>query len=258
MKYSTYDKELYSIIRALDHWSHYLLPKEFILFTDHEALKYLSSQQKLNHRHAKWSKFLQSFTFVLKHKAGVQNQVADALSRRHSLLSTMQVKVIGIEVLKDLYEEDPYFAKSWEECSKGPYHQFLLQDCYLFKGYKLCIPQCSLREAIITEAHEGGLVAFINDKFYWPKMEQDVMRHVERCKTCHIAKSRGQNTGLYTPLPVATTPWEYVSMDFVVGLPRTQRNKDSIMVVVDRFSKMAHFVPCNKTLDASYVADLYF
>lgn len=98
----------------------------------------------------------------------------------------------------------------------------------------------------------------VKEKFYWPKMEKDVMRYVERCRTCRVAKSHNQNTGLYTPLPVPSAPWLDVSIDFVVGLPRTQRNKDAIMVVVDRFSKMAHFSPCNKTSDATNIADLYF
>ena len=86
-KYSTYDKELYVINRALSHQSHYLLPKEFVLYSDHEALKYLSTQHKLSAQHANWVEFLQAFQFVFKHKCGQLNTVADEISRRHVLLN---------------------------------------------------------------------------------------------------------------------------------------------------------------------------
>ena len=94
--------------------------------------------------------------------------------------------------------------------------------------------------------------------FFWHKLEKYIARFVKKCVVCMMAKTHGNNAGLYTPLPIPNMPWEEVSLDFVLVLPRTQRNKDSIMVVVDRFSKMAHFVPCNKSNDASHVADLYF
>jgi hypothetical protein len=88
-------------------------------------------------------------------------------------------------------------------------------------------------------------------------MKRDVNRICGRCITCGKAKSKVLPHGLYTPLPVPSEPWVDISMDFVLGLPRTKRGRDSIFVVVDRFSKIAHFIPCHKTDDATNIADLF-
>ncbi|GJW85973.1 RNA-directed DNA polymerase [Tanacetum coccineum] len=85
-KYSTYDKEFNALVRSLEYWRHYLISKEFILYSDHEALKYINGQHKLKPRHAKWVEFLQAYSFSIKHKAGALNKVVDALSRRQMLL----------------------------------------------------------------------------------------------------------------------------------------------------------------------------
>ena len=77
-KYSVYDQEFYAIVQALKKWRHYLLPKEFVLYTDHQALQYLNSQGKLNQRHSKWVEFMQSYTFMLKHRSRRSSRVADA------------------------------------------------------------------------------------------------------------------------------------------------------------------------------------
>ena len=96
------------------------------------------------------------------------------------------------------------------------------------------------------------------DHFFWPKMRRDVERFIARCTTCQKAKSCLNPHGLYMPLPVPSAPWEDISMDFVLGPPRTKKARDSVFVVVDRFSKMAHFIPCHKSDDATHVADLFF
>jgi len=85
-----------------------------------------------------------------------------------------------------------------------------------------------------------------------------VQRICDKCITCRKAKSKTQPHGLYTPLPVPKEPWVDILTDFVLGLPRLKQGRDSIFVVVDRFSKMAHFIPCHKTDDATNIADLFF
>jgi len=226
-KYSTYDKEFFAIIRALEHWTHYLIAKEFILHSDHEALKYIQGQYKLNPRHAKWVEYLQSFQFVIKHKSGKMNQGADALSRRHLLISELSSNVLGFEHLKALYKRDSEFGELYEVCQSHPKGDFMVQDGYLFKGTRLCVPKCGTRELLLREVHGGSLAGhFGEDKtlsmskehFYWPHMRKNVQDILKRCATCQRSKSHSQPHGLYTPLPIPQGPWLDVSMDFILGL----------------------------------------
>ena len=144
---------------------------------------------------------------------------------------------------------------------------FILRDGYLFKASKLCIPCTSIRDFLVWEVHAGGLsghfgcdktIEEVERQFYWPSLKRDVAKIIGQCRQCQLAKHCKQNTGLYTPLPVPHRPWEDISMDFILGLHRTLRKFDSILVVVDWFSQMAHFLPCSKTSYASKVAKIFF
>jgi hypothetical protein len=268
LNYSTYDKELYVLVRTLETWQHYLWPKEFVIHSDHESLKHIRSQTNLNRRHAKWVEFIESFPYVIKHKKGKDNVIADALSRRYTMLSQLDFKIFGLETIKEQYAFDANFKDVLLQCKVGrTWNKFVVTDGFMFRSNELCIPDGSVRMLLLQEAHDGGLMGHFGVKktedvlashFFWPKMRRDVEWFVARCTTCQKAKSHLNPHGLYMPLPVPSTPWEDISMDFVLGLPRTKKGRDSIFVVVDRFSKMAHFIPCHKTDDATHIADLFF
>ncbi|RDX84928.1 hypothetical protein CR513_33948, partial [Mucuna pruriens] len=96
---------------------------------------------------------------------------------------------------------------------------------------RCCVPKSSIRELLIREAHEGGLMGHfgeqktyetLHEHFYWPHMQRDVYHICARCLLCNTAKSKVSSKGLYTPLSIPTTPWVDISMDFVIGLPRSR------------------------------------
>ena len=106
----------------------------------------------------------------------------------------------------------------------------MLQEGLVFKNIKLCIPKCSMRKKLIQEKHSGSLsshfghektFAQVSDFYFFPRIQQDVKKFVENCRICQHTKGRRKNTGLCQPLPIPTRPWDFISMDFVLGLPRT-------------------------------------
>ena len=140
------------MVRSLHHWRYSLLPQEFVLYSDHQALRYLSSQNKLSAKHARWVEFLGEYTFVLKHRSGVENKVTDGLSRVATLLHVMSTEVIGFDRLRDEYARCPDFGIIHQEVSSGnrrEFVDFVVHDGLLFRGTRLCIPRTSFKDFLV-------------------------------------------------------------------------------------------------------------
>jgi hypothetical protein len=100
LNYSTYNKELYDLVCVLKTWQHYLWPKEVVIYSDHESLKHIRGQAKLNKRYAKWVEFIYTFSYIIKHKKGKDNVIVNALSRCYTMLSQLDHKCFGLESIK--------------------------------------------------------------------------------------------------------------------------------------------------------------
>jgi hypothetical protein len=116
-KYPTYDKEMYSIVKACLQWRHYILGKETVIHTDHNPLQFMQTQRKLqNDYHQKWSTYLQQFHLNIKYKTGSTNHIVDYLSRPPVMALTTVLDSCGHETSRwpQLYETDPDFATTYQ------------------------------------------------------------------------------------------------------------------------------------------------
>ena len=133
---------------------------------------------------------------------------------------------------------------------------------------RLVVPRYdSLQVDILHDYHDDVIAGHMGmDKtyegvqrdYYWPNMASDVRRYVETCDECQRNKAPTHAPyGLLNPLPIPTRNWEQVSMDFITQLPPTEDGYDSILVCVDKLSKMAHFIATHTTATAMDIAKLY-
>ncbi|WVZ52251.1 hypothetical protein U9M48_003331, partial [Paspalum notatum var. saurae] len=133
---------------------------------------------------------------------------------------------------------------------------------------RTCVPNVdSIRKLILSEAHDtaysihpGSTKMYydLKERFWWYSMKRAVAEYVAICDTCQRVKAEHQRpAGLLQPLRVPEWKWEKITMDFTVGLPRTQKSYNSIWVVVDRLTKVAHFIHVNTTYSGAKLAEMY-
>ena len=120
----------------------------------------------------------------------------------------------------------------------------------------------SLFHDIPESGHFGALKTtdLVSRDFYWPVMDTRVRKYVSGCDVCHRIKAhRHARHGMNIPLQIPSRPSECVTMDFVTDLPEsTASGYTGILVIVDRLTKMAIYLPCRKDIDSPELARLFF
>nr|GFC55756.1 retrotransposable element Tf2 [Tanacetum cinerariifolium] len=225
-----------------------------------KVIAYASRQLKpykreLNMRQRRWLELLKDYDTNIQYHLGKANVVADALSRKSGMIASIKVEE---EIIRDL-----------ERLDIELYVEFRLDnDNVLWQYTRLVVPNdASLREALLIEAHSSpfsvhpGSTKMYHDlkqHFWWSGMKRDVATFVSRCLICQQVKIEHQwASDLLQPLDIPVWKWDEISMDFVIGLPRTQRRHDAIWVVVDRLTKFAHFLPIRKDYSVSKLAKTF-
>lgn len=270
---STYEKESLTILMAVDHWRSYLQPAEFIIQTDQRSLVYLDDQRLHNYWQQKATMKLMGLQYKICYKQRSTNRVADALSRM-PIMNDSQVMAISVaepvwlQDLQDSYQQSEEARKLLIELATDhkKEHFSLVQGVIQFKN-RVWLGHSAQLQAQVMQAlhsspiggHSGATVTLqrIKKLFYWPLMAGNIQKFVADCVICQQAKTeRVSYPGLLQPLAVPSQAWHTVTLDFIEGLPKSAQF-DYILVVVDKFSKYAHFIRLSHPFSALKVARLF-
>jgi hypothetical protein len=269
---SIYDKECLAILMAIDKWKAYLRHGPFTIHTDHRSLIHLGDhkfntviQQKAFFR-------LMGLQYKVVYKKGATNRAADALSRRPHNQSAYSVSVVRprwVETVIDGYQQDDRAKELVTELSITGFNEqgYSMQDGIIrFKGRVWLGSNKDAHTAVMLALHNSGLGGHsgvlatyqrIKQSFTWPGLKKDVVQYVAACQICQQAKSEHVKLpGRLQPLPIPPSAWHTVSLDFIEGLP-TSNKYNTILVVIDKFTKFAHFLPLRHPYTAASIAQIF-
>jgi hypothetical protein len=271
--YATHDLELVEIVHALKMWRHYLMGNKFELRTDHCGLKHLFGQPTFNARQTRWLEFLSEYDSEIKHIKGKENQVVDALSTRdhevHVLAISMYRNDLKYQIIATT-NSDKHYLKIKEILQQGNFQQkcnsYALKEdgILMYKGKVYVSNSSALNNAVLKEMHNVPYVghpryqktiAVVIIQYFWLRMKKKVGNYITRCLECQKVKIEHRHpTGFLQPLLMLEWKWEVVIVDFIIKLPRTVKQHDSIMVVVDKLTKATHFIPVKTTHKVTSIA----
>jgi hypothetical protein len=191
----------------------------------------------------------------VEYKKGKENIAADALSRRDThLMATTVITPAWTDSVEKSYIHDTHCQELLQKLSVNPNSQpsvTLHGGILRYKGRIYIGKDTTLQQQLLHSFHSSsigghsGMVASyqrLKRIFYWPGMKKDTEKFISECPVCQRAKSQNcQYPGLLKPLDRPDMAWQHITMDFIEGLPKSN-GKKVILVVVDRMTKMAHFI----------------
>lgn len=275
--YSITERELLSVITALEHWRCYLdNGQKFIIYTDHSALQWFLRLDNPTGRLARWCIRLSMFNFEIKHKRGSEHLVPDMLSRIDHSINAISSNFSQTN--------DNWYSTVFNKCKTNPSStpDYVIKDSKLYKytrfntpfnsefSWKLVIPT-EFRENIIsnnhnppTSAHFGIFKTYhrIKLNYFWPGMYKDVAKFVSKCDICLAHKHQNQLTlGLMGKPKQCSRPFQCISIDFIGPLPATHKLNKFILVVTCCFSKYCLLFPIKRatsTIISHIIENLVF
>lgn len=208
---SVYEKELMALVLCIQHWRHYLLGREFIVYTDHKSLKHFLQQRISSPDQQCWLAKLLGYQFEVKYKPGLENRAADSLSRCYDEIEMNTIVSVPLwadkQKLLDELANDPYVQKLTEEVQQAPDKKpgFEVKQGVLFYHGRLVIsPESPSIPVLLEEFHStptGGHSGFLrtyrrlSDNLYWVGMQKRIRDFVRACDVCQRQKYSATSPG---------------------------------------------------------------